>query len=159
MADHLDLLDLTRALSVRRGMRRGTPAAEWYERGLALESADPGAAAGAYERALAGQPGFADAHNNLGRVLHETGSLVAAESHYRLAICANERVALYWFNLGVVIEDEARVSEAIAAYERAIAIDPAFVDAHFNLARLLELVGRLAGNELLLRRAVRHLTT
>ncbi|MBL0216325.1 MAG: tetratricopeptide repeat protein [Myxococcales bacterium] len=49
------------------------------------------------------------------------------------------------------------MSEAIAAYEHAIACDPALADAHWNLARLLELVGRRTADELVLRRAVRHL--
>ena len=31
------------------------------------------------------------------------------------------RVALYWFNLGVVLEDQGRAAEAIAAYEHALA--------------------------------------
>jgi tetratricopeptide (TPR) repeat protein len=121
----------------------------------------------AYERALAGCPGFADAHNNLGRLLHDAGSLAAAESSYRLAICADPGVALYWFNLGVVVEDQGRRAEAISAYERAIEIheqteaaldsDARLADAHYNLARLLELTGRRTGDDALLQRAVRHL--
>lgn len=117
-----------------------------------------------YERALAGRPDFADAYNNLGRVLHDQhdrglapDALRTCESFYRLAICADPEVALYWFNLGVSVEDQGRVSEAIAAYERALAIDSTLADAHFNLARLLEVVGRKSSDELVLRRAVRHL--
>lgn len=133
------------------------PAADWYERGVALEATDPPAAAAAYERALAGRPDFADAHNNLGRIHHDGGRLPIAESHYRIAICLADAVALYWFNLGVVVEDQARTAEAIEYYERAIAIDPDIADAHYNLARLYELTARRAGDDLLMRRAVRHL--
>ena len=46
---------------------------------------------------------------------------------------------------------------ASVAYERAIALDPAAANAHYNLARLLELAGRRIGDEVMLRRAVRHL--
>lgn len=151
----------------RCGLRRGTSATSWYELGCRLEASEPARAIAAYERAVAGCPGLADAHNNLGRLLHDAGSpgsLGAAESSYRLAICADPGVALYWFNLGVVVEDQGRRAEAIAAYEHAIQIaergeaDPASVaDAHYNLARLLELSGRRTGDELMLRRAVRHL--
>ncbi|HEX8113589.1 MAG TPA: tetratricopeptide repeat protein [Kofleriaceae bacterium] len=152
----------------RCGLRRGTSATRWYELGCRLEASEPARAIAAYERAVAGCPGFADAHNNLGRLLHDAGSLGAAESSYRLAICADPGIALYWFNLGVAVEDQGRRAEAIAAYERAIEIserseaagggDPAGVaDAHYNLARLLELTGRRTGDELMLRRAVRHL--
>ncbi len=143
-------------------MRRGTSAPTWYEQGCALEATDPLGAQAAYERALAGRPDLADAHNNLGRLHHDGGRLALAETSYRLAICSasaahGSSCALYWFNLGVSLEDQARRSEAIAAYERAISLDANLRDAHFNLARLLELAARRSGNDLLLRRAVRHL--
>ena len=147
----------TRVLGARRGLRRGTSATSWYDAGCGLEASDPAAALAAYDRALAGCPGLADAHNNLGRLHHDAGALAVAESCYRLAICAEPGVALYWFNLGVVVEDQGRRSEAIAAYERALELEPRTADAHFNLARLLELRGRGAGDDTLLRRAVRHL--
>ncbi|HVK86696.1 MAG TPA: tetratricopeptide repeat protein [Kofleriaceae bacterium] len=153
--------DLVRLqLGERRGFRRGTSATALYQEGCAREAADPAGAARWYERALAGRPDLADAHNNLGRVIHESdgqGALAVAEAHYRLAICSSPEVALYWFNLGVVVEDQGRTSEAIAAYEHALALDGGLADAHFNLARLLELVGRRGEDELALRRAMRHL--
>jgi tetratricopeptide (TPR) repeat protein len=141
----------------RFDLRRGTPATRWYDTGCRLEAVDPASALAAYERAVAGCPDLADAHNNLGRLLHDAGSLAAAESRYRLAICADPRVALYWFNLGVSVEDQGRHAEAIAAYERAIELDARAADAHFNLARLLELKARRAGDDRMLRCAVRHL--
>ena len=86
-----------------------------------------------------------------------TTAVARAESCYRLAICAQPDIALYWFNLGVSVEDQGRSSEAIAAYEQAIELDPRLADAHFNLSRLLEHLGRRSNDELVLRRAVRHL--
>jgi tetratricopeptide (TPR) repeat protein len=93
------------SLGPRRGLRKGTSAIAWYDRGCALEAHDPSAALDAYDRALAGRPDLADAHNNIGRIRHDRGELTAAESHYRLALCLDREVALYWFNLGVVLED------------------------------------------------------
>jgi tetratricopeptide (TPR) repeat protein len=141
----------------RRGMRRATSAVSWYERGLELEQVDAAGAIAAYERAIAGRPDLADAHNNLGRLHHDRGALAVAESHYRLALCGDDRVALYWFNLGVVLEDTGRTAESIAAYERALAIDSLLADAHYNLARQIEQAGRKHDDETMLRRAVRHL--
>jgi tetratricopeptide (TPR) repeat protein len=141
----------------RRGLRRGTSATSWYDAGCRLEASDPERAISAYERALAGCPTLADAHNNLGRLLHDAGSVAAAESCYRLAICAAPGVALYWFNLGVAVDDRGRRAEAISAYERAIELDAGCADAHYNLAGLLEATGRSTNDEVLLRRAVRHL--
>lgn len=157
MGDLLTLPLANRRNGARLGLRRGTPAVDHYECGLALESVDPAAAIAAYERAIAGRPGLADAHNNLGRLHHDRGALAVAESCYRIAICLADSIALYWFNLGVVVEDQARSAEAIEHYERALAIDPQLADAHYNLARLYERSGQRRGDELLLRRAVRHL--
>jgi tetratricopeptide (TPR) repeat protein len=143
------------SIGPRRGIRRATSAIDHYERGLALEATDVDAAMDAYRRAIAGRPDLADAYNNLGRLHHDRDELGDAESLYRLAICASPSVALYWFNLGVALEDRGRYAEAIGAYEEALLRDGALADAHYNLARLLE---RAAGaNELVLRRAVRHL--
>jgi tetratricopeptide (TPR) repeat protein len=152
-----DLLYLRIASTSRFGVRRGTSATAWYERGCAQEGTDPASAMTAYARALAGRPDHADAHNNLGRLHHDRGELVVAESCYRLAICASSQIALYWFNLGVAVEDQGRLGEAITAYEHALALDPYLADAHFNLGRLLEVMGRSNADELVLRRAVRHL--
>jgi tetratricopeptide (TPR) repeat protein len=155
-------------LGPRRGLHRGTSATSWYELGCRLEGGegrgearrelrDVRGAQAAYERAIAGCPTFADAHNNLGRLHHDAGSLAVAESCYRLAICADAAIALYWFNLGVVVEDQGRHAEAIAAYEQALAIDPHAADVHYNLARLFELSGRRVGDAGVMRSAVRHL--
>jgi len=141
----------------RYGLRKATSALAWYERGCELETSDPEGAVAAYGRALAGRPDLADAHNNLGRILHDRGQLAAAEAHYRLALCAQPDVALYWFNLGVVLEDRGRVAEAITAYERCLALDAYLADAHYNLARHIERAARTNGDEIMLRRAVRHL--
>lgn len=152
-----DLVSLSswRTKLARRGCLRAVSAAEHYERGLAFEAADqPDAAIAAYQRALSGSP---DACNNLGRLLHDRDQLGEAESLYRLAICAAGEVGLYWFNLGVVLEDSGRCAEAIHAYERALGLEPTLADAHFNLARQLELVGRRGADDLVMRRAVRHL--
>jgi len=144
----------------RRGLRRGTSATRWYDAGCRLEASDPESAILAYQRAIAGCPSLADAHNNLGRLLHDRGDVAAAESSYRLAICGDATVALYWFNLGVAVEDQGRCAEAVAAYEQAIALDDSVADAHYNLARLLEQTARRTADDTMVRmfrRAVRHL--
>jgi len=174
-------------LGRRHGLRRATPATDSYERGRALEARDPAGAMTAYQRAIAGRPDLADAHNNLGRLHHDRGELALAESYYRIALCcvgATDATAMkppaprakpagphrrcarrarrggrraVLVQPRVVLEDQGRAGEAIAAYERALSIDLALADAHWNLARLLELHARRAGDALLLRRAVRHL--
>jgi tetratricopeptide (TPR) repeat protein len=113
-------------------------AEDWYEAGCHLEGTSNEEARDAYERALQLDPTHADAHINLGRILHEQRVPAAAEPHYRAALESDPRHPIAAFNLGVALEDLGRTADAIVAYERAIAIDPLNADAHFNLAGLYE---------------------
>jgi tetratricopeptide (TPR) repeat protein len=127
-------------------------AAEWYEAGVDLESLDPDGAAAAYLQAIELDPALADAHLNLGRLLHEGGDPAAAEGHYRQALTLYPDDALAAYNLGVALQDQARPGEAAAAYELALALDPKLADAHFNLSGIFEQLGEKAA-------AFRHLRT
>jgi tetratricopeptide (TPR) repeat protein len=123
---------------------------EWYRRGCELEPESPEEARDAYRRALVLDPGLAEAHVNLGRLLHESGDAAAASEHYRRALAARPDDVTAAFNLGVALEDLARPSEALAAYEDALSLDPGNADAHYNAANLCERLGRPAD-------ALRHL--
>jgi len=59
-----------------------------------------------------------------------------------------------WFDKAVALERED-AEAALAAYEQAIAADPALLDAHINLGRLLHEAGRFAKAEQVYRDAVR----
>src|SRR6266581_983872 len=59
-----------------------------------------------------------------------------------------------WFDKAVALEKED-AEAALAAYEQAIASDPALLDAHINLGRLLHEAGRFAKAEQVYRDAVR----
>jgi tetratricopeptide (TPR) repeat protein len=116
----------------------GTTAEQWFELGCELEMSDANAAKDAYQRAIELDPGHADAHVNLGRILHEQGDAASAEEHYRAATEADPEHETAAFNLGVALEDLGRSDDAIAAYESAIALDPENADAHYNLAGIYE---------------------
>lgn len=128
----------------------GLSAQEHFQRGCGLEDDDPAAARTAYQNAIELEPAHADAHINVGRLLHESGHPEAAQLHYRVALTVRPEDPTAFFNLGVALEDTGRRAEAIEAYESSIAIDPSNADAHYNLARLLEQLGRPES-------AVRHL--
>src|SRR4029077_20639476 len=93
---HLDFAvsDLaTRAAPIARRTAQAARAAEGeldaddcYELGLELEAVEPGEARDAYRRALELDAHHADAHVNLGRLLHEQGMIEEAERHYRQAL-------------------------------------------------------------------------
>jgi tetratricopeptide (TPR) repeat protein len=113
-------------------------AADWYERGEELEEDAPEEAMAAYRSALEIDPRLADAHLNLGRLLHERGETAAAEAHYRQALAVRPDDATAAFNLGVALQDLGRLEEAAEAYESALAIDRSLADAHYNLSGLYE---------------------
>ena len=83
-----------------------------------------------------------DDYIDRGCELHEAGKLVEAERAYRegLEACGEDAVLLY--NLGIVLEDLERKSDALAMYERALSADPAFADCHYNLALVYEALGK-----------------
>ncbi len=117
---------------------RGPSAAEWFDRALSLERNEAEAAAHAYTQAIAEDPAMAEAHINLGLLLHENGRLEQAELAYRegLQWCGDTPVLHY--NLGVLLEDLGRREEAADAYEAALKADPRMADSHYNLALLCE---------------------
>lgn len=115
---------------------------EWYETGCDLEDSSAEQARDAYQRALELDPDLAEAHVNLGRLLHVAGERGRAEPHYREAVRLDPDDPTPHFNLGVLLEEQGRRDEAVHAYRQAIVRDPDFADAHCNLGLLLEAFGR-----------------
>ena len=118
---------------------------DWYDLAIDLEAVSVDKARSAYRRAIAMAPGHAEAHLNLGRLLHEKGDISDAESHYRQACAARPNSALAAFNLGVALADRGKGAEALAVYRRAVKLDPEHAEAHFNLGRLCEAAGDRTG--------------
>ena len=140
-----------RTAQAARAVERDLDADDWYELGLELEAVEPGEARDAYRRALELDAHHADAHVNLGRLLHEQGMIEEAERHYRLALREDPDHATAAFDLGIALEDLGRPADAIEAYRAALATDPRLADAHYNVARLYEKLGKKAA-------ALRHLS-
>jgi len=111
---------------------------DWYDLACELEVTSSEEAKDAYERAIKADPEHADAHVNLGRLLHEENAPAAAEKHYRAALASQPEHATAAFNLGVALEDLGRTDDAVQAYKRALALDPDNADAHYNLAGIYE---------------------
>jgi tetratricopeptide (TPR) repeat protein len=141
-----------RAAKAARRIEEDLSAEDWYELGLELEVAAPADARDAYRRALELDAHHADAHVNLGRLLHEQGLVAEAERHYRAALAESPEHATAAYNLGIAFEDLGRPADAIEAYRAALVVDPRLADAHFNLARLYEKAGKRAA-------ALRHLSS
>lgn len=122
----------------------------WFERAVALEEVDLNAARAAYRRALSLDPALSDAYINLGRLLHEGGDPTEAMRLYAEAVRHAPTDPIAHYDLALALEDRGDIPAATAEYHRAIELDADFADAHFNLGRLLERLGRRT-------QALRHL--
>lgn len=123
----------------------GESARDWFKKGVDLEASDPDGAEKAYRCALALEPSFADAYLNLGAMLCEAGRSDEAVALYEEGLEQVSGEPLVWFNYAVALEDQKRHAEAVTAYERVLALDDGFADAHYNLGVLLEQMGNPQG--------------
>jgi tetratricopeptide (TPR) repeat protein len=113
-------------------------ATEWYVFADEIESSDPLAAEDAYRRSIQIDDTFADAHLNLGRLLHAAGKVREALDEYRVARMIDGEDAVTHYNIGVASQDLGDFADAVEAYERAIELAPRFADARYNLSTLYE---------------------
>jgi predicted TPR repeat methyltransferase len=127
--------DLELALSLIRTAIARAPLTAMFHVNLGrvlAETGRPAESVEALERALELQPDLVAAAYNLGVAYEELGRLADAEEHYRWA--ADEGgSAPASFNLGNLLVARGQVSEGIAAYLRALSLDPEYLRAHANL--------------------------
>jgi len=125
-------------------------AAEWFERGCKLDSerATFADAIDAYERALAIDPDFADAHCNLGSVYYSQDRRARARECFERAIACNPHHLEAHLNLATLMDEAGQQQSALVHYRRALAIDALYADTHVSLALLYEKLGlRRRGRE------------
>jgi tetratricopeptide (TPR) repeat protein len=65
-----------------------------------------------------------------------------AEADLERAVHQAGAVPLAWLDLGIVVAGEGKNDEAVVDFQRAIAMDPNGVDAHWRLARLDQAMGK-----------------
>ena len=80
--------------------------------------------------------------NRAGNAAYADGDYDRALELYREAVSRNPQDAESWSNLGQVLVRRNRVEEAIAAFQRAIALNARRWAYHFNLARAHGVAGR-----------------
>ena len=142
---------------------RNGEAAGLLERAIALDSSqaryyyalgcakqglgDAEGAITAYRLALARDPANAGAHTNLASLLQERGErgsepeLDEAVAHLRQARDLVPQAASGWLNLGYALDRQRKLGEALECYARAIGLDPALPEAHFNRSLALLALG------------------
>lgn len=89
-----------------------------------------------YEQAIAIDPRYVRALNNLGTLLDDLGEHGAAESRFRAAIAVDPEVPEPWAGLGSNLRIQGRLAEARAAYEHALSLRAAFPAVRWNLAMI-----------------------
>jgi tetratricopeptide (TPR) repeat protein len=97
-----------------------------------------------YQQALAVQPDHADALHLLGVVAYQTARHDVAVAFIRQAIRRNGRNPFYFFNLGLALKCLGRLDEALASYDRAVALDAGYAEAYNDRGIVLEALHRPA---------------
>jgi len=112
------------------------------------ERGDLAAAIADYRAALVGDPGNQAALNNIGWALYRHGEYDAAIRHYTEVLGRTapltKGTARMHNNLGAVYLKTRRYEDALLEFQRAMAIDPGYLDPYYNLGIVLMDLGRYA---------------
>jgi Tfp pilus assembly protein PilF len=103
-----------------------------------------------YERVLLIVPNDADALNNLGVLFSGDREFDRALNLLGRAATAAPRNAGIWNNIGAALREQGHGTEAVAAYQHALAIDPQHQGAKIGLAQQFLLIGSAAQARVLL---------
>lgn len=95
-----------------------------------------------YQHAIDSAPEMGEAHNNLGNTLIELGRFVQAADSFSRAVDLLPTSPVPLTARATVLQALGKVAEAEADCRRALALDPSFAAAHWNLALNLLLQGR-----------------
>jgi Tfp pilus assembly protein PilF len=95
-----------------------------------------------YEDILRREPDHADAWHMLGLAAAQRGQAETALAWMARAIRLNPAPAFYHNNLGNVLHDLERFTDALLCYQEALRLDPGYAEAHHNMANTLEELDR-----------------
>lgn len=96
-----------------------------------------------FDRAIAMQPDFLDAHSARAVTHQRLGAPQDALKSFEAILKLRPRDVETLFNIGVVLQNLGRVTEALSAYEEALRFDPSHCGSLTNRGALLERFGRL----------------
>lgn len=121
-------------LAVRQAWKLYTTAGE-------IDETDPDRAIVLYTRAIALDPHLSIALINRGNCWFRKHEPDKAKADYESALRLNPAQPEANYNIGYLILESGFAGDAIPYFKQAIACDPLFADAYFNLAMALEKVG------------------
>jgi tetratricopeptide (TPR) repeat protein len=96
-------------------------------------------------------PGYAEALNYWAELEGDEGNRVAQESLLKRYLKLRPDKATAWVQLGHLLNDEHRESEAIAAWRRALALNPRYSEAIYSLALALKRTDPVESKKLIVR--------
>jgi tetratricopeptide (TPR) repeat protein len=99
-------------------------------------------AVAAYERAAALDPNDVSIRVNLAFARDDPAGLAEAEAHCRRLIAAHASLPEGYNALGLILQKQNRLGEALECYRRALALRPDFLPAVINESLVLLLMGR-----------------
>jgi len=91
-----------------------------------------------FRRALAVNPYYADAHQNLGRALQGQGKHEEARAHFQEAFRVQPNSLTACTNLGAAFETVGQYDQALVYFQKALEIAPDDANSHHNIGRILE---------------------
>lgn len=125
----------------------------WFDLGFAQSHQGKNAEAiTAYRKATQLDPKWFEAQQNLGLAMAKSGDLISAASALKIAVTlkptvgGQQALAGAWQALAQVTE-ESQPQDALAAYQKAAALDPANSEAQLGAARMAERSGNTAAAE------------
>ncbi len=105
-------------------------------------------------KAISADPGFSEAHVNLGVVLEAKGQLDAAIASYQEALLIKPQAEIH-LNIGIALNTLGKRAEAIGHFRDALRLKPDDAETHLNLGTALEAQGELTEAEACYREALR----
>ena len=136
------------ALAAERKALAIDPSNPLAHNGLGLVLADaghPAEARAAFERAASTDPTNPEYQVNLGNAARDAGDATAAQRAYKAALAQDEGAVDALNGLAVLLVQGGRPQEGIPLLERALKLEPGFVDAQLNLGIARQEAGDLAG--------------
>lgn len=96
------------------------------------------------EAAIAAAPDIANFHNTAGEAWRQLGDRARARKHFAAAVRLAPGLAMAHHNLSLVLDADGLTAEALAASQRAVTLNPRYVEA---LAQSLDIAHRLGDRD------------
>ncbi len=116
---------------------------DWYHQGLRLlEQNEPAEAIEAFRLALLDRPGDAEINFSLAEALYRTRNTAGAIERYYATVEADRYYLEAWTQLGCVHAEQGELESALHAFQIALDVYPEYPDAHWQIADVLDQLGR-----------------